>query len=204
VPKQLIYFLVVGIATIAGVMLVVNGVGAPTETEVYAAYLNRTIEGHEGEKDISLIVNSSTGSVREQITSLGANQTLEQKLTAHALKANPGAVEALTKIGEQKSTIDVDLIRLVRPELRIRIVKEDELRRTFSNASLPDAWKQLRGNSVASLVTFSRVGFDGDRKHALMFVSMTCGPLCGAGQIVVLERRWGAWHVIETKRVWVS
>ena len=50
-------------------------------------------------------------------------------------------------------------------------------------------------------VTFSRVGFAEDRGLATLFVDFVCGGRCGAGQILVLEKRDERWHVRQAKTI---
>jgi hypothetical protein len=52
--------------------------------------------------------------------------------------------------------------------------------------------------------TVSRVGFDGTRKQAIVFVVHHCGPLCGEGMAYVLEKRSGRWRIVESIQEWVS
>ncbi|MBB4638295.1 hypothetical protein [Longimicrobium terrae] len=46
-----------------------------------------------------------------------------------------------------------------------------------------------------SYVRFSPVGFDRERRHALVFISFSCGPRCGTGDFVFLSRHGSQWRV---------
>lgn len=54
------------------------------------------------------------------------------------------------------------------------------------------------------LHAFSHVGFDRDRTQALVYVSYTCGGLCGDGQYVLLERSARGWRIARSVRSWIS
>ncbi|HKC62384.1 MAG TPA: hypothetical protein VKB86_02045 [Pyrinomonadaceae bacterium] len=53
-------------------------------------------------------------------------------------------------------------------------------------------------------ITLSKVGFDPDMKHALVYVGIDCGGLCGDGSYRLLTKEDGVWK--ETKRLsfWAS
>lgn len=51
-------------------------------------------------------------------------------------------------------------------------------------------------------VVFSSPGFDSGR--AVVYVSVTCGNLCGEGSLVLLERRNDKWQVADVRLLWVS
>jgi hypothetical protein len=57
-------------------------------------------------------------------------------------------------------------------------------------------WKTFYATFPGSsgIVSFSRVGFDGDR--AFVDVFHGCGMLCASGGYVTLQRRNGRWHVV--------
>ena len=56
-----------------------------------------------------------------------------------------------------------------------------------------------------SLVDFSRVGFNAARTQAVVYVSRSCGGLCGTGQMVLLTRKPdGSWRVARIGHLWVS
>ena len=53
-------------------------------------------------------------------------------------------------------------------------------------------------------VSLSTPGFSDDRAQALVHVGRMYGHLAGYGTLVRLEKRQGTWHVVETRRTWVS
>ena len=70
----------------------------------------------------------------------------------------------------------------------------------------PYNWKRHRAlwpNSFGR-VTLSSPGFSEDGSQALVHVGRMYGHLAGNGTLVRLEKRDGTWHVVETRRTWVS
>ncbi|MEJ7646701.1 MAG: hypothetical protein WKF87_19045 [Chryseolinea sp.] len=48
----------------------------------------------------------------------------------------------------------------------------------------------------------SRVYFNSQADRAILYYEFTCGPKCGLGDVVFLEKTINMWAVIEYKRVW--
>jgi hypothetical protein len=77
------------------------------------------------------------------------------------------------------------------------VVAASEVERLLSpgSAQLPSTLRRF-------IVTFSSPGFDNGR--AAVYVGYSCGSLCGAGSIVLLELRDEKWKVASVKQLWVS
>ena len=54
------------------------------------------------------------------------------------------------------------------------------------------------------MVRFSRIGWSRDGRQALLEIGGNCGPLCGSGWFVVLERDADRWRVRGMLLTWVS
>lgn len=60
-------------------------------------------------------------------------------------------------------------------------------------------------DSTGIVLSISRVVFNGDSTDALVYVAVNCGPLCGGGDIVFLQRSQPAsWRVTATFPLWRS
>jgi hypothetical protein len=53
-------------------------------------------------------------------------------------------------------------------------------------------------------MTLSRVGFNGEKNQAVVYVGIRCRGLCGSGEYLLLEKEEGAWEIRERRRVWAS
>jgi hypothetical protein len=56
----------------------------------------------------------------------------------------------------------------------------------------------------AGVVFFSTVGFNLAKDQALLFTGRACGPLCGLGQYVLLEKKERVWGVKDFMHLWAS
>jgi hypothetical protein len=70
--------------------------------------------------------------------------------------------------------------------------------------SLPEEPRRAREGHEIAVVRLSRVGFDADRTRALVYRGQVCGPLCGSGGYVLLEKRSGAWRIVDEAHLWIS
>ncbi len=81
--------------------------------------------------------------------------------------------------------------------------------------SIKDKEKLLHGNyrrvkaytkyaNAYTFIEFSRVGFNEEHNKAVLYFGTTCGPLCGGGNRVFLEKVNGKWVIIKTEGLWVS
>ncbi|HSI88042.1 MAG TPA: hypothetical protein VK918_03235 [Pyrinomonadaceae bacterium] len=52
--------------------------------------------------------------------------------------------------------------------------------------------------------SFSRVAFDKPRRTALVYFVNWCGPLCGTGTYLVVEKEDESWSVKESAQMWIS
>lgn len=86
----------------------------------------------------------------------------------------------------------------------LRMASSEEIDAWFGGPE--DGWPAFRDRfgSQASLVTFSRVGFSSDGSRALLTLSRSCGPLCGTGSFVLLEKTDGRWRIVTRVRIWVA
>jgi hypothetical protein len=70
--------------------------------------------------------------------------------------------------------------------------------------SLPGDPRRAQTGREIAVVRLSRVGFDADRTRALVYRGQMCGPLCGSGEYVLLEKRSGVWRIVDEAHLWIS
>jgi len=184
---------------------------AHAEYTVYSAVLDAFAgDGTVGEGDISLgadvdhlyrerdleahVVSDSTHGVliwgleREDLilTSMGELSGLPDEVVADYAAAN----EAGRVLSADAFTTRTPVMVLSSAEIRELTGGATRDGRAFRNP-LP----------APGYVTFSRVGFAEDGSLATLFVDFLCGGRCGAGQILVLEKRGERWHVRQAETI---
>src|SRR5205085_7359943 len=91
---------------------------------------------------------------------------------------------------------------------RYVLVEASELNKLGSRefTGLGDFWRNFYARYPAAhgLISFSNVGFNQAHTQAFVYVVNTCGGLCGSGRYVLLEKRAGAWEIIDQMGLWVS
>ncbi len=91
--------------------------------------------------------------------------------------------------------------------LNIVVVNDEDLSMIFNYAdSEQNPWEKFEAKySGAREVYFlSRVGFNHARNQALVHVSYECGALCGGGDYVLLEKKFGFWLIQKRHMSWIS
>lgn len=69
-----------------------------------------------------------------------------------------------------------------------------------------DGWKDFydKHPHAAGFWTFSRPGYDSAKHEALLYVTHSCGWLCGTGHLYLLTRKNGRWKVENRLFLWIS
>jgi len=117
----------------------------------------------------------------------------------HRLKyARPDAVEAFLQAIEVQRPLPQALRSL--PDFLI--VEESELQALVARGQLK-AFERRHALAPGS-VAVSRIGFDASGSQALLYISFSCGSLCGSGTFVLLERDAGRWKVLKMDEYMVS
>jgi hypothetical protein len=78
--------------------------------------------------------------------------------------------------------------------------QRDEL---FSKGS---AWKDFAQKypNATGFTIVSAIGFDTSRRRALVYIGNSCGALCGAGYVVLLEKKKDKWIAVKTAKIWIA
>ncbi len=88
------------------------------------------------------------------------------------------------------------------PEARVRIRAEDAV---FCNVNaFADYWQRLHSQSSEGFVWLSRVGFDQEGKHALLYANLLIGPKDQETWLVLLESSSGTWKIVRKEPVAIS
>jgi hypothetical protein len=90
------------------------------------------------------------------------------------------------------------------------LISDKQLKKIFADRRNHDmtnqAWKkfyELYPRS-AGYNSVSRIGYDKEKRRALVYFVNWCGDLCGTGSYVFLEKVDGKWTVQEIAGIWIS
>jgi hypothetical protein len=112
--------------------------------------------------------------------------------------ARPDAVDAFLGAIEVQRRLPKELRSLQ----DFLIVEQRELRALVARDQLTAF--ERRHALAPGTVAVSRIGFDASGSQALLYVSFSCGSLCGRGTFVLLERNAGRWEVVKIDGYMVS
>ena len=67
-------------------------------------------------------------------------------------------------------------------------------------------WPEIRRRyrNASSIISFSNAGFSADGMQAVFACSVSCGSLCGAVDLLLMEQAGGRWKTKTSSRLWVS
>jgi hypothetical protein len=190
----------------AGVLASMSALGSEpmrvVEGEVIAAYLN-TVEPDEAPKK-ALIIEQTTADVDEALTS-GAGEQAREMLRKQLPQATEKVIDDFLRVLARPAALSIPS-RLVRPNIRMQIVRVADIDRLFDTKSLGAAWENFYKAypNAACLVRISRVGLDEEATQALVYLSVRSGGLRGSGHFVLLHRRFGIWRILASEQAWVS
>lgn len=92
------------------------------------------------------------------------------------------------------------------PPIRIataRVVSNHTIAKIFSGKGWwPEFYRQFPGSR--GYIEVTRPVFSADNQNALLYVSHSCGGLCGTGWLVYLSRAGRAWHIVDQHMLWIS
>ncbi len=132
---------------------------------------------------------------------------LDSSTFRQLLASVPNRLPSLSKatfddfFAKNKSRIPLkDLFNL--PVKRV-FISDEELKAIFKDKLHWEAFYKKYPNSQG-VMTLSNVGFDAQKKQALVYVSNTRGSLDAVGIYVVLEKQNDVWCVKERYDAWVS
>lgn len=105
---------------------------------------------------------------------------------------------------------EIELKRDLDIPLRYVLLGDTQLRKIFSSPNeyhrTAEQWQEFYEvfPDSAGFNSFSRVGFDKDRRNGLVYFVNWCGELCGTGTYVHVEKRKDGWVVKEAAGMWIS
>jgi len=92
--------------------------------------------------------------------------------------------------------------------LEYALISDSDLRKFFptEQGRTIEQWNEFYKlyPSSAGYNSFSKVGFDKQRKNALVYFINWCGPLCGTGTYVLVEKGENGWTVKNAAMMWIS
>ena len=203
--KRWLYMFSIGtVVVVACVAIACWAAGEPTAEE-YAVYTALLSERWAGEGKPSFVIKRETADtshwgefghtadfLKKEFEGRGAAISLEDDL-----------IESFSRIHDSSVRLDSKSLKVP----NATIVPSTEITQVFqSDGPLENSWAMFRARfgGAWGIITLSRVGFSADGSRALLSVSDTCGPLCGSGDYVLLEKTEGKWRIVASIRAWIS
>lgn len=163
---------------------------------VYSASIKGISKSPENGQAIELfVIAQTTGGIEDEIEDVG-NQILDQMKASLSMPFQNAVSDYKEKRKKsQKLTRSFDL------ETKYELIDKADFNAFFKGKNLRMDWKNFYYKYPKSpgFIVFSNVGFDAERKHAIVYREIHCGSLCGDSSFVLLENingRWKATNII--------
>ena len=126
-----------------------------------------------------------------------------------------GKIELVTDLGATEDTLldwqnknkeRVPIEVALTLNVSYQVLNERERDSIFNSKDPQIGWQNFFSyyKNTSGLLRLSRVGFDSDRKHALVYVEYQCGAACGSGRLVHLTRtNEDDWFVRNATLMWM-
>jgi hypothetical protein len=88
---------------------------------------------------------------------------------------------------------------------KIVLVSDAEVKEFF-NEGCNEGWKKLgeKYPNSQGLTTLSRVGFNKEKTRAVVYLGHSFACLGGAGHLVILEKQYDGWKIVNSTMLWIS
>jgi len=165
------------------------------EYAVYSAVLRKIYDSSEFHPALGVIANP-TSNERSLVT--------KKYLQAAMPGAPTGSDETLEDYSERNKT-NRWLDRRFDVNFKYIIVDVTEIEPLLHDWTPVGEWKGFKEKYpiAAGFIRLSRVGFNARMDEALLFVSWSCGPLCGYGDFFLLGKK-DQWNVVYRGRLIIS
>jgi hypothetical protein len=177
----------------------------PLDEEQIAIYRAVLVDYVENDAGASLNIANRT----EELGSNGIWDEQDDKCIGHfkiQRPPKPATVHQLGKavlLGPKMVLVDRDrqgeLVKQNDPQHLVRRAIDDH--EPVSDQAIEESVKQA---FTTGLFTFSEIAFDKKHSYALLQYSFWCGDLCGHGDLLVLNKSGGKWHIKKRCGGWVS
>jgi hypothetical protein len=143
-------------------------------------------------------------------------------LLDHTATGFPPGLAAVTQLGGKAQAFFKEVPKEAKDDFDARNknrakIEAGKIKAPFETLSISDddAKKLVEGKggwqafhekypSMHDFKVISRPGINREHSRAVLYVGVSCGPLCGGGSLLFLSKETGEWKVINTVTIWLS
>lgn len=168
---------------------------SPDDAAIYSAALTKVVLKDRDDKRQIVLLFQTSGAYPPGMAAFTSSSTPDRKELLDA------ASMATKNDFEAKANLNCDLTTNAALSARVTFVSPQARDELFSNAS---EWKDFAAKypSAAGFTIVSAIGFDASHRQALVYVGNSCGMLCGAGYLVLVEKKKDKWIAVKTAKIW--
>lgn len=186
-----------------GIVVVGSRSNAATDESyaVYSAILKGTTKSpHDGQPVKLFVIAETTGGMDDEIADT-SNKVLD-----HAKQSLSRPVKDAISDYQKKNEKEQQLIRSFDLSTKYELIDKTEFNAFFKRDNLEQSWQDFYTKYPKSpgFIVFSNVGFDAEKRHAVVYREIHCGGLCADGSFVFLEHIDSKWKITKAIPIWAS
>jgi hypothetical protein len=170
------------------------------EYAVYSTLLNQMLYSPEDGKPVKLfVINDETSA--DKVMSFPPEKVFEN----YKLTLAPEFGAAL-KDYKEKNREPLKLGNSFELKSDYWLLSRKDFYALFKDKEGDDFWFAFHRKypDASGYITFSRVGFDPEMRHAVLYMEIQCGGTCGQGSYKLLSKEAGAWKLVQSLALWAS
>jgi len=168
---------------------------SPDDSAIYLAALSKVVLEDRGDKRQVVLLSHTSAAYPPGMAAFTASATPDKTELLDA------ASTATKNDFDAKAKLSCDLTTNAALSAGVVFMSPNESDELFSKTS---GWKDFAAKypSAPGFTIVSAIGFDASHHQALVYVGNSCGMLCGAGYVVLLEKKKDKWIAAKTAKIW--
>ena len=160
---------------------------------IYTAALEHGIPSQS--KRILMLEDSLIDTFSSNDENLAENLSIETGIS-------PKCFEEWSLINKESTSIKFK----ISSELDINFLSEYDIDTLFAGDTAVENWKQFNSlyKDYDGFIAISRIGYNDTKDQAVLLLEHHCGPSCGTGKFINLEKTLNKWAVQSTLTIWLA
>jgi hypothetical protein len=169
------------------------------EISVYVGLIDELLK--ENSDNSNPIILTTTRSLSQSLLTVKT-----KKISKLLPAATTSVISDFLDVGEKVQHFKIPRT-VTSPSKRLFTLSEKSYLQLFDESiKLQERWKNFKRQfpKSQSLITFSRVGIDKEKKQALVLLSTSSSGQYGAGDLFLLSKESGHWKILQQVNIWIT
>lgn len=176
------------------------------EEQIYAEALNQLAQAFSKEPTLGIVVSAGSISIQDAYKTISQPppSSLAEDIAWRLPKARNETIAAFVKNANAMHPVKLRAASL-RTRLKARLVPKHKID-SILQGGYAKAWRDFDEQypDARYIIQFSAIGFDASSTEAIVYMQRLCPGLCGAGELILLQRRNGGWSISQVHQFWIA